>query len=289
MNLKETAIGVVGNGVLGQAVVRGLVEHVDEVRAHDIMPERSTHSLDDVFECDIVFICLPTPSADNGDCDTTAIDELLAWIIERRQGRNQPMLVLRSTVQVGYTRKAAMGLKAGGIKPAIVHNPEFLTARCAVIDYHTPSRHVIGGVMEFGESRIVCAELMDFYNARFPGVPVFNAFTSEETEAIKLGCNAFFFTKVVFFNAMKRLCENIGMNWEHVRAGMLTDGRIGHSHTIVPGPDGQYGVGGQCLPKDTLNLASTLDMLELTHEGDMLAAVLECNDKLRQLDFTPPA
>jgi UDPglucose 6-dehydrogenase len=281
-NLKETSVGVIGNGVLGQAMIRGLVEHVDEVRAYDVIPERKTHALHDVMDCDLVFVCLPTPPAENGDCDTTEIDKLLAWIIGNRQGRSQPMLVIRSTVNVGFTRKAAMALKAGNIRPAIVHNPEFLTARCAVIDYHTPSRHLIGGVWEFEESRAVAIELLEFYLTRFPGVPVYNAFTSEETETVKLACNSFFGMKVVFFNAVYRLCQQLDMNWEHVRDGMLSDGRIGHSHTTVPGPDGKLGFGGGCLPKDMLNLASTMDMLEMA-EGDVLAAVLEANERLRTI------
>ena len=59
-----------------------------------------------------------------------------------------------------------------------------------------------------------------------------------------------FATKVSFLNEMKLLSEKVEANWDDVIQGFLRDGRIGHSHWQVPGPDGKLGFGGSCFPKD---------------------------------------
>ena len=62
--------------------------------------------------------------------------------------------------------------------------------------------------------------------------------------------NTFLATKVSFLNEMKILSDNVGANWEDAIEGFARDGRIGHSHMNVPGPDGKLGFGGSCFPKD---------------------------------------
>ena len=72
----------------------------------------------------------------------------------------------------------------------------------------------------------------------------------ETAELIKYMNNCFFATKVSFLNEMKLLSDKIGANWNTSIQGFVSDGRIGHSHIQVPGPDGKLGFGGNCLPKD---------------------------------------
>ena len=62
--------------------------------------------------------------------------------------------------------------------------------------------------------------------------------------------NCFFATKVSFLNEMKILSQKIGADWDTSVQGFVSDGRIGHSHIQVPGPDGKLGFGGNCFPKD---------------------------------------
>ena len=54
----------------------------------------------------------------------------------------------------------------------------------------------------------------------------------------------------IFLNEMKLISDKIGADWEMVIEGFVRDGRVGHSHTSVPGPDGKKGFGGSCFPKD---------------------------------------
>ena len=64
----------------------------------------------------------------------------------------------------------------------------------------------------------------------------------ESAELIKYVCNTFFATKVSFLNEMKLLSDEVGADWDTIIEGFVRDGRVGHSHTQVPGPDGKKGL-----------------------------------------------
>lgn len=243
-------IGVVGGGVVGNATARSYLEHVDEVRVFDVLPERRTHPLDSVLQCDFVFVCLPTPAfPDGGGLDTSSVTNFFGMIAPYSKETN---LVLKSTVPVGTTRalRDRLGLRN------LVHSPEFLTARCALLDASLPSRNIVGYT---GDSDDPCAPgLLDLYIRRFPNaVPML--MTSDESEAVKLFQNSFFAVKVAFWNEMYQIAEAFGLGWGRVMDGILADGRIHPSHTAVPGPDGAFGFGGSCLPKDLSEMALQFD------------------------------
>jgi UDPglucose 6-dehydrogenase len=162
---------------------------------------------------------------------------------------------------------------------SILHSPEFLTQRCAHVDFQCPARNIIGvpgwpHVTPAMES--VALALGTLYRTRFPGVPCL-LMQSDESELVKLAQNAFFATKVAFFNLVYELAQAKGLSFENVRAGMLSDGRIAHAHTAVPGPSGELGFGGACLPKDTANLETLLREAQQWHAAGLLEAVLEFN------------
>lgn len=276
-------IGIVGGGVLGRAVARGFLEHA-EVQVYDVVPERRTHDLKDAATADIVFVCLPTPPNPDGTCDTRAIDEFLDEAKRERWWSESSCYVLRSTVPVGYTQNQA---ERESFKLPILHSPEFLTARCALVDFQTPARNIIGvpsgkylhcagcgkrnrpanfcmycgHKLKSSDEDVACelvratslGTIRELYSRRFPGVPV-HVMSSNESELVKLATNAFFATKVTFFNVIAEMAKASGCDWEKVRAGILSDGRIAHAHTMVPGQSGAVGYSGACLPKDVCSL-----------------------------------
>jgi hypothetical protein len=90
--------------------------------------------------------------------------------------------------------------------------------------------------------------------------------TSDESELVKYMANCFFAVKVTFFNEMKLLCEKLDLDWDVLLHGVLSDGRIAHSHTDVPGHDGQRGYGGTCVLPDAkvlLNESGHLKTIEI--------------------------
>lgn len=251
MNLRETTVGVIGGGTVGKAIARAYLEFTAGVRVFDVREERRTASLESTLGSDYVFVALPTPAPElpgGPALDLSALETFFGTV----RG-SEKVFILRSTVPIGTTRRLAgeYGLKN------LVYSPEFLTARCAITDVNLPAQNVIGGIGYPASS-----SLRNFYAARFPGAPTL-LLTAEEAEALKLILNAFFAVKVSFFNEANRLVEALGLNWMRVLRGVLGDGRVGLHHTSVPGPDGKFGFGGGCLPKDAEAFARELESLRL--------------------------
>jgi UDPglucose 6-dehydrogenase len=244
-------LGIVGAGVVGSALARAFVEHVRELKIYDIRGEKATHSVDDVLgRSDVVFICLPTPQKEGSlECDTGVIEDFLSGVAGSAKYRNAN-LVIRSTVPIGFTRR--MREKYG--LPNLCHSPEFLTARCALIDAQMPSRNIIGypgyWKQDDGHPTPVLEKL---YAKRWPHVQTF-FMDSDESEAVKLYTNTFFAAKVSLFNEFQHDATLRGLDWGEVRDAMLAGGSIHPSHTVVPGPaSGEFGYGGACLVKDAAN------------------------------------
>lgn len=244
-------IGICGGGIVGNAIARSYIEHVEEVRIYDIVEEKCTHTLDSVLASNIVFICLPTPQKkDSLECDTSIVDDFCNMLGGSCPNGNY---VLRSTVPIGTTRK----LREKYHLPNLVHSPEFLTARCAVVDAQIPARNIIGDPSGYLNLSACGYKLRRLYEDRFPSVNI-HFMTSDESEAVKLFQNSFFAVKIAFMNEINLLASKLGLDWNIILQGMLSDGRISPSHTNVPGPDGLYGYGGACINKDLANLITCI-------------------------------
>ena len=211
------------------------------VKIYDKNDSKSLHSMDEVVNTsDFIFVSVPTPSNKDGSINLDIVYDVFNDIEECREEGSEPVLLLRSTVTPGTTRKLQIGFH----NLRIVFNPEFLTERSAKLDFINQSRFVLGGNEE--DTTIVA----DLYKWRFgQHIPVIKT-DYETAELIKYMNNTFFATKVSFMNEMKLVSDEVGANWEHCVEGFSLDGRVGHSHLNVPGPDGKMGYGGSCFPKD---------------------------------------
>lgn len=260
MQTKPT-IGIVGNGTVGGATARVWMEYAN-VKVYDIEPTKRSHTLNDALNADYVFVCLPSPQRlDSMDMDLSVIEGFFASCYGKTT-----QFILRSTVPIGTTNTLCQkyGL-------SIIHYPEFLTERTAYVDACCPSRSILG--VPYCSSDIVAISAL--LKTRFPGAPLL-IMNSDESELIKLAQNAFFATKIAFFNELKKLVNYERLiRWDQILEGLLSDGRICQSHIKVPGPDGRYGFGGTCLPKDTACLA--YKMIERGLDPTVLTAVLRRN------------
>ena len=91
--------------------------------------------------------------------------------------------------------------------------------------------------------------------------------------------------KVAYFNKIYDLCQNLGMNYDNVREGIVSDSRIGKSHSKVPGIDGDRGFGGTCFPKDINSLIIQMESSGVVAE--ILREVWKYNQKIRTvIDWT---
>ena len=150
------------------------------------------------------------------------------------------IILIRSTVTPGTTRYLQSRFK----NLNIVFNPEFLTERSAKFDFINQSRFILGGSPEDTN------KIANLYKWRFgESVPCIET-NFETAEMIKYMNNCFFATKVSFMNEMKLIADKCGVDWNMAIEGFVRDGRVGHTHLAVPGPDGRFGFGGSCFPKD---------------------------------------
>jgi UDPglucose 6-dehydrogenase len=235
-------IGVIGRGFVGSAVEYGFSPQTGcdaELRSYDKDPTKSTHSLEEtVNNSDIIFVSVPTPSNPDGSMHLGILESALNDISSVYKG--DAVILIRSTVTPGTTRK----LQSKYSHIPLVFNPEFLTERSAKFDFINQSRFILGGDPQHTK------KVADLYKWRF-GITVPCIETNFETaEMIKYMNNCFFATKVSFLNEMRMIADKCGVDWDMAIEGFIRDGRIGHTHLSVPGPDGKMGFGGSCFPKD---------------------------------------
>ena len=225
-------VGVIGNGFVGEAIAFSFSPTTD-LRVYDIDPLRSTHTKEEVDECDFIFVCVPTPMHKDGTQDLRYIEKVFQDAI------GGPVYIIKSTVLPGTTK----GLQEKYRRLSIVFSPEFLTERTAKLDMLTQARIILGGD-EVDTSRVV-----GLFEQRFMNRHIIEMDTTT-AELVKYMNNTFFATKVSIMNEFKRLSDAIGGDWDKALYGFASDSRIGDSHLHVPGPDGRHGYGGTCFPKD---------------------------------------
>ena len=230
--MKKNKIGIIGNGFVGEALAFAFSTTAD-IFIYDINPLKSKDSLEKIYKCEYVFICVPTPMNKDGSQDFSFVENVF------KSASIKPIYIIKSTILPGSTDLLSKRYP----NHKIVFSPEFLTERTAKLDMLTQSRIVLGGKSKY----INKVEMI--FNDRFSNKNIIKT-DAKTAELIKYMNNTFFATKVSIMNEFKLLCEKIGANWEDALYGFAADGRIGDSHLNVPGHDGKIGYGGTCLPKD---------------------------------------
>ena len=229
-------VGIVGFGFVGKALRYGLRDNVDCI---EIDPKLKTN-LNDLknFNPDIIFICLPTPMKDDGSQNIDLIIEALEQI---NKFNFNPLVVLKSTVLPLYAE--LLSEKNNNL----VINPEFLRENSANEDF------INSEIIIFGGEKQNCERLSDFYNNHTHCLCRDHVVTDcVSASLIKYTINSFLALKVVFFNEIKSVFDNVNPNnnWLNFINALTRDKRIADSHMNVPGPDGRLGFGGPCFPKD---------------------------------------
>lgn len=245
-------IGIIGNGFVGGAVAYGFKDKNPLV--YDLKPELCKNTLDEVLGCKHIFVCLPTPMVEEtgGEANLSIVENCLEKLSNHFTKDSDQVLILKSTVPVGTTNKLAEKYDLRNL----IHCPEFLTAANANYDFVNADRTVIG-LPDYVQEKYLDM-VQKLFEDSFPDIPIYTM-SSDESELVKYSANCFLATKVMFFNMIKILSEKLYLDYEKILNGVLSDPRISPSHTKVPGPDGDYGFGGTCFPKDVNALIKTLD------------------------------
>jgi UDPglucose 6-dehydrogenase len=266
-------IGIIGQGFVGTAVREGLKNFYNVFVydiAHDICPKENYRlPVDIVKNCDIIFQCLPTPMRKSGECDLSIVKSSLDNLerLSSSISRN-PIVVIKSTVPPGTCERLNEVYK----NLNLIFSPEFLTEANSVEDFKNQSRIILGG------PRPYTTNVKSMFRKPFPQIPIVK--TGYKTaEMVKYFINNFLSAKVSFANEMYQICNELNIDYDKVTEYALFDQRIGRSHLAVPGPDGDFGYGGHCFPKDIdamIYLAKNIGL-----DPMMLEAVREKNNSVR--------
>ena len=209
---------------------------------------------------DVVFLCLPTPQAEDGSADLSYVFGVVPLLAEAM--KSNAILVNKSTVPVGTAAELARRLGRDDV--SVVSNPEFLRQGTAVHDFLHPTRIVVGA-----DNPRAMDAIVDLYEGL--DAPILRMKT-ESAETLKYAANAFLATKLTFINAMADICEVVGADIFDVATGIGMDPRIGKD-MLNAGP----GWGGSCFPKDTRALVSIA--AGGGYDFALLRGVIETNDR----------
>jgi UDPglucose 6-dehydrogenase len=229
-------IGIVGFGFVGKALRNGLKNNIDCI---EIDPKLGTN-LSDLknHEPDIVFICLPTPMNDDGTQNINLVKKIIQDI---DRFDKDLLIVVKSTILPKYVKEVSE------IRNNLVINPEFLREKFANEDF------IKSEIIIFGGEEKYCMKLSNFYKNHTNCLCQDHVITDAMSASlIKYTINSFLALKVIFFNEIKSVFDNLSVknNWSNFISALSKDKRIGDSHMSVPGPDGRNGFGGPCFPKD---------------------------------------
>lgn len=259
------AIGIIGQGFVGNAIYQKF-KNFYKVYTYDLDSSKCNSSEQDTLNNEIVFICLPTPMKSDGRCDTSLVEKAVKRCAEFGKTKT---VVIKSTVIPGTSAK----LNSYYRNLDVVFNPEFLTEANAIEDFNNQNRIILGG------PRPSTTRLKTIYRKIFPKAHIIKT-GSTHAEMVKYVTNTFLATKVSFANEIYEICNGLDLDYDKVIEYASFDERLGKSHWAVPGPDGDFGFGGHCFPKDLSALLRLAEDLNTT--DNVLSAVEQTNYKVRK-------
>ena len=186
---------------------------------------------------DLFIICLPSNyDADKNFFDTSAIEDTIRRI---REANDDSLILIKSTVPVGFTKK----INATYPKGEIIFSPEFLREGKALKDNLEPDRIVIGS--ESDEAK----KIGIIFQVLAKNDPECFFMKPDEAESVKLFSNTYLAMRVAFFNELDSFCFSQNLDSKKIIKAVCSDSRIGEGYN-----NPSFGYGGYCLPKDTKQL-----------------------------------
>jgi UDPglucose 6-dehydrogenase len=261
-------IGIIGNGFVGKATYQLKCKDIN-ILSYDINPELCNPigtKMIDLLQSEFIFVSVPTPMQYDGSCYLTIVKSVIKQLEDLEYNG---FIVLRSTVPTGISDY----LKC-------YFMPEFLTEKNYIYDF-IENKDWIFGLFDDGRNEKFKENMSKLFQLAYDNERIkhnnLNFVSNKEAEMIKMFKNCFLSVKVSFCNEMYEYCKLRDIEYENVRRLACNDDRILHSHTKVPGPDGRFGFGGTCFPKDTSSMRHEMEKVGM--KPYVLDAIIERNNK----------
>jgi len=231
-------IGIIGLGVVGSACKFGFELAGHTVLTHDIKLDTV---IDDVLYSEIIYVCVPTPSNEDGSCNVSIVEEV---IYELKKKQYKGIVAIKSTVIPGTTRHL---IDQTGLKICFV--PEFLRERCAITDFTENHDVCIVGTENNEVYDLVCRS-----HGNYP--EKFVLLTPTEAELCKYFNNVYNAMLIIFSNSFYEACKLKGANYTNIKNAVIERKHINNNYLECN--DNFRGFGGMCLPKDVAAMANLM-------------------------------
>ena len=257
-------IGIIGLGAVGTANKEGFEFIGHTIVPHDINLDTS---IQDVLNTEITFLCVPTPQADNGSCDTSILELVIK---ELNLYSYKGIIAIRSTVVPGFTQRMIDTYR----NLTICFVPEFLRERCAAEDFINNHKLLAIGTHDIWVYRKLVKAHGDLPEHT-------EHLTPNEAEVLKYYNNVYAALRVTFANVMYEVCDKLDCDYTTIKNAYIKTGKATDMYLDV-NPN-LRGYGGMCLPKDTQAIASLLKQLNLDFE--LINSVHTDNEKFKKTVF----
>ena len=257
-------IGIIGLGVVGSAVKEGLESLKHTIFFHDI---KYKTSIKKVLNTEICYICVPTPSGEDGRCDTSIVEQVVR---ELSESHYQGVIAIKSTVSPGTTK--SLQLKHPETKLCFV--PEFLRERCATEDFINNHDLCVVGTS--------CSNIYKKILESHGSLPRKIIKVGEtEAELVKYFNNVYNATLITFANSFYELCKSLEADYTSVKNAAISREHI--NDVYLDCNENLRGFGGMCLPKDTKSLAYLCSKNNLN--VDFFKCLIDENNKYKTTVF----
>ncbi len=259
-------IGVIGLGMVGEAVAYGLRRIGHEVVGYDIDPAKKGEPLPSLLLAKLIFVCVPTPSLASGACN---VDIVHGVLVELAQLKYHGLVVIKSTVPPGTTDACR---RAYSLRLAFC--PEFLRERARFSDFVDNHDLCIAGA--FNEKD---ADLIRQAHGSLPKHFVW--MTPTEAELAKYFVNCFNGYRVNFANAFYDVCQKLNAHYPTIKDAVCK--RTGMTGDYLTCNEQTRGFSGACLPKDTKAFATFVKTLGL--ETPLFERIVLNNERPTERDL----
>jgi UDPglucose 6-dehydrogenase len=258
-------IGIIGLGVVGEAVKHGLERIGHTVRGYDIkLPQTN---LGQLLDTKIMFLSLPTPCREDGTCETTIVEKVVAEI---EAAGYDGLVVIKSTVTPGTTDMLATRHP----KLRFAFCPEFLRERAAYTDF--VENHDVCVIGAYSDDDY---ELVKEAHGNLP--KAFANVRPIEAEFSKYFSNVYNAMRIIFANSFFDVATKAGADYSKIKRAMVLRNNIEDAYLDCN--ENFRGFGGVCLPKDTTAFAAYTRAMG--HELAIFDAIVNENKKFKQTVF----